>query len=196
MCCVVGSQPSTLYRHVEPVPSTWGHWWTGQNLESKEWPLGGSSAARVLEKVTPSLEERAPGRELPLRVGSAPACASEEVCSASQNASQTVPSVWDEEELGLRRPSTKSADSVKGVRVRVVRALVWVGSKCVRLSACTHLSVCLGVCVSGGGVCICTCVRVCVCMHVCRHPCVCLCVHLPECACECMLPCVSLCASA
>ena len=61
----------------------------------KEWPLGGSSVARVLEKVTPSLEERAPGRELPARVGSAPAGTSEEVCSVFQNVSQTVPSAWD-----------------------------------------------------------------------------------------------------
>lgn len=128
VCC----QPNTLCRHVGPVPRTRGHWRTGQNLESKEWPLGGSSVARVLEKVTPSLEERAPGRELPARVGSAPAGTSEEVCSVFQNVSQTVPSAWDKEELGLQRPNTKSAHSIKSV--------------CMRVCTCPSLSVCLCMC--------------------------------------------------
>lgn len=101
------------------VPSTRGYWWTGQNPESEEWPLGEGSVAHVLEKVTPSVEERSPGRELPPRVGSTPACISDEVCSVFQNVSQTVPSVWDKEELGLQRPNTKSAHSVKSVCVCV-----------------------------------------------------------------------------
>ena len=129
MVCVLCGGVSAQYplQTCGTVPSTQGYWWTGQNLESKERPLGEGSVAHVLEKVTHSLEERSHGRALPPRVGSTPACISDEVCSVFLNMSQTVPSVWDKEELGLQRPNTKSAHSVKSV--------------CMCVCACTRLGV-------------------------------------------------------
>lgn len=46
---------------------------------------------------------------------------------SSQTCAQTVPSVWDKEELGLQRPNTKSAHSVKSV--------------CMCVCVCTRLGV-------------------------------------------------------